>query len=229
MQVKVLSWNIWVDGRFEECKALLNRVDADVIGLQEVQDNDAERDVIGFLTTLGYRHVFAMTEHTRGGKTYRIGPALFTRLPLVNSGTFLVNDSDPRAVAWMDIEMNGKIAHVFNTHLVHTHQKESSAQEGEAVRLIEKLPTENTIVIGDFNATPESAVIRRMNEVLVNTDPSLSPTWSVYREGCHTCNPQAVLIRLDYIFASKDLKTNSPAVEDSKGSDHLPISVVVEV
>lgn len=229
MQVKVLSWNIWVDGKFEECKTLLNRINADVIGLQEVQDNDPERDVIGFLAELGYRHVFAMTEHTWGGKTYRIGPALFTRLPLVNSGTFLVNNSDPRAVAWMDIEMNGKTLRVFNVHLLHTHQKESTMQEGEAVRLIEKLPTGNAIVIGDFNATPESAVIRRMNEVLVNTDSSLSPTWSVYREGCHTCNPQAVSIRLDYIFASKDLKTHSPKVEDSKGSDHLPISVVVEV
>ncbi|MDZ4226986.1 MAG: hypothetical protein U1D26_00745, partial [Patescibacteria group bacterium] len=71
--------------------------------------------------------------------------------------------------------------------------------------------------------------IKRMGKALKDTDPSHAPTWSVYPEGCKVCNPQAIDVRLDYIFASRDLKTHSPKVESSKASDHLPISVTVGI
>lgn len=227
--MKILSWNIWVDGYFDQLKDFLQNIDADIIGLQEVQENDPERNIIGFLTELGYQHVFAMTEHSWGGKDYKIGPALFTKLPIVNRGIFLVNDEVKRAVAWMDIEAGSQLLHVFSVHLAHTHQEESKEQEKEATRLIEKLSSENVIVMGDFNATPESETIKKMKEIVIDTDPASNPTWSVYPEGCVTCNPQSIDTKLDYIFVSKDLKTHSFKVEQSKASDHLPISVVVEI
>ena len=83
--------------------------------------------------------------------------------------------------------------------------------------------------MGDFNATPESPVIKSIQKVLVDSDPSSTPTWSVYPEGCRICNPQKLDTCLDYIFTSIDLKTSSFKVEESKASDHLPISVVVEI
>ena len=83
--------------------------------------------------------------------------------------------------------------------------------------------------MGDFNATPESETIRKMSEVLVDTDPTSAPTWSVYPAGCLVCNPQAIDTRLDYIFTTPDIKTSSFKVEQSKGSDHLPISVIAEI
>lgn len=227
--MKVLSWNIWVDCNFDQLKEFLKAADADVISLQEVLDNDPERDVIGFLTGLGYQHVFAMTEHSWGGKDYRIGPALFTKLPIVNSETFLIDKKDERKAAHMELDIDGNTLHVFGTHLMHTHQKPSEQQEEEVAMLIKKLPQDHVIVMGDFNATPESATIQAMKKVLVDTDPSSTSTWSLYPEGCVTCQPQAVDTRLDYIFTSKDLKTNSFEVGDSKASDHLPISVNIEV
>lgn len=95
--------------------------------------------------------------------------------------------------------------------------------------MIKKLPADRVIVMGDFNATPESAAIQAMNKVLVDTDPTSAPTWSMRPEGCLTCNPQAIDIRLDYIFVSRDLKTHSFEVGHSQASDHLPISITVEV
>ena len=229
MKLKILSWNIWVDGHFDKIKDFLRTADADIIGLQEVKDDDPERDVIGFLTGLGYQHVFARTEQIWDGKVYRHGPAIFSKFPIARSERYLVDEKDQRAAACADVDVNGTILHIFSTHLVHTHQKPSEKQEAQASRLLEKVPAEHSIVMGDFNATPESKAIQKMKEVLVDTDPTSAPTWSVYPEGCEKCNPQVINTRLDYIFVSEDLKTHSFKVEESKGSDHVPISILVEV
>ena len=43
------------------------------------------------------------------------------------------------------------------------HQKQSDVQELQAENLVKILPKEKTIVMGDFNALPESATIREIN------------------------------------------------------------------
>jgi hypothetical protein len=66
--MKVVSSNIWIDGHLDEWQDFLRNANADIIGLQEVKDDDPERDVIGFLTERGYHHVFARTEQFWGRK-----------------------------------------------------------------------------------------------------------------------------------------------------------------
>ena len=53
MHLKILSWNIWINGYFEQITDFLEKADADIIGLQEVEADAPKRDVIGFLTKLG--------------------------------------------------------------------------------------------------------------------------------------------------------------------------------
>ena len=230
MKLKVLFWNIWVDGFLEKWKDFLQAADADIIGLQEVKSDDRARDIIGALTKLGYEHVFACTEQVWDGKTYRHGPAIFSKFPIVHSEKIQLEEGDDeRAAAYAQIDINGTTLHVFSTHLIHTHQQSSKKQEEQTNKLISKLSSGRVIVMGDFNATPESTSIRTMNKVLIDTDPAAAPTWSMYPEGCGKCNPQEVDTKLDYIFVSKDLKAHSFKVGQSDGSDHLPISVIVEI
>lgn len=229
MTLKVLSWNIWIDGYFDQVTDFLRTSNADIVGLQEVVSDDPKRGIIDFLEKLGYQHVFDPVEHTWGGKIYRDGPAIFSKYKILKSETYVLSQKDKRAAVKADIVVGAKTLHVFSTHLIHTHQKDSEEQNIQVSNLIKKLPTEHTILMGDFNATPESSAIKSMQKVLVNSDPSSTPTWSVYPEGCRICNPQKLDTCLDYIFTSKDLKTSSFKVEESKASDHLPISVVVEI
>lgn len=228
--MKILSWNIWVDCNFDQLKEFLQTSNADVMGLQEVKNDDPERNVISYLTGLGYKHFFARTEQVWDGKVYRHGPAIFSKFPIVHSEKIqLAEGDDERAAAYAQIDVNGNLLHIFSTHLIHTHQEPSSQQEAQTEKLIEKLPKENVIVMGDFNATSESESIQKMMKQLVDTNTEATPTWSVHPEGCHKCNPQVVDTRLDYIFVSKDLKVHSFEVGASKASDHLPISISVEV
>ncbi len=228
-KLKILSWNIWVDGKFDEITKFLKSADADIIGLQEVQADAPGRDIIRYLKDLGYQHVFAPIQKTWEGKTWNDGPAIFSKYKISKTETYILSKNDSRAAVRADIEIGDEILHVFSTHLIHTHQQQSSEQENQILNLLKSLLEQQTIVMGDFNATPESAGITMLKNVLVDSDPSSAPTWSAYPEGCLVCNPQAVDTRLDYIFTSKDIKTSSFKVGNSRGSDHLPISVMIEI
>ena len=227
MQIKILSWNIWYDGDFEEISKFLRAFDADIIGLQEIVPNDPARDTIGFLHKLGYTHVLTPVLNLEDGRT--MSNAIFSKYPIVNTEEHELSETDLRKAIKADIQIDDKTLHIFCTHLLHTHQKPSETQELQAKNLIKILATENMVVMGDFNATPESNAIKAISEVFINSDQKLTPTWCLYAEGCPTCNLNSIDIRLDYIFTSKDIKTSQPEVHQSKGSDHLPISVIIEV
>lgn len=229
MQIKILSWNIWIDGKFDQATKFLKTADADIIGLQEVLADDPGRDIISFLKGLDYKHAFAPIQKTWGRKIWNDGPAIFSRYKIVNTETYLLSKIKERAAIKADIQIGDKILHVFNTHLAHTHQQESEVQNEQAGNLIKTLSSELTVVMGDFNVTPDSKIIKKMRNLMIDSDYSGTPTWSVYPEGCLECNPQKIDTRLDYIFVSKDIKITSAKVENSKASDHLPISAIIKI
>jgi endonuclease/exonuclease/phosphatase family metal-dependent hydrolase len=229
MQMKILSWNIWIDSHFEQIKEFLKNSHADIIGLQEVREDDPSRETIKYLNSLGYKGIFAPVAKTWGGKIWNDGPAVFTKYEIISTKKYILSEEDSRAAAQADIKIGDKIIHVFSTHLTHTHQQDSATQLHQVEELLNQIPPENSVLMGDFNAIPESQTIQKMKETLIDTDLSNHPTWSVYPEGCITCNPQKIDIRLDYIFTTKDIKTHSYKVEESKGSDHLPISAIAEL
>ncbi len=235
MLVKILSWNIWFNGYFDEMTQFLKRGDFDVIGLQEVVENEKERDTIAFLAGLGYHHVFSpafMLE--KDGRI--VGNAIFSKYEIVRHAIHELPSAAPntfrtenRSAVSADINVGGTTLHVRCTHLLHTHQQTSEIQAMQVTNLMKVLPQDHTIVMGDFNATPESPIIQKMSAAFINTDPSFAPTWGQYPEGCNVCKPQSIDTRLDYIFTSKDIVIHSPIVETSRASDHLPISVMVEL
>jgi endonuclease/exonuclease/phosphatase family metal-dependent hydrolase len=231
MRLKLLSWNIWCDGHFDDIKQFLLSADADILCLQEVLPRSKTIPVVELLTARGYVHAYgaAMEITLSSGENEEMGNAVFSKYPIIRSTVHTLSDEDRRVAVQTDIDIAGDIVHVFSTHLVHSHQKPSSVQELQAENLLKLVPQERSLVAGDFNATPESAAIQLMKAAFADTGTDSEPTWSVYPEGCSVCLPQMIDTRLDYIFASRDLKTSSPKVGSSKGSDHLPISVIVEL
>ena len=228
MELKIISWNIWDEGHFDEIAQFLKSSEADIVGLQEVLPFSKSIPIIEFLTSLGYEHVYAPARLSSGEKE-EMGNAVFSKYPIVSSAVHVLSEENKRIAVQADIAVEGKIVHVFSVHLLHTHQQPSSTQELQAENLLKVLPQEKVIVMGDFNATPESIALQKMHSVLTDTDTTSAPTWSVYPEGCPVCNPQKIDTRLDYIFTSPDVQTITSKIESSKGSDHLPISATVEV
>lgn len=229
MKIKVLSWNIWVDGYFDEITSFIKDSNANIVCLQEVKDSDPKRDIIGYLENLGYSYVFASTLQTWDGEKYKQGPAVFSKYAIKNSRTYMLSEENVRMAVRADINIGTQTLHVFSTHLIHTHQKPSEIQEAQARNLIELIPDKKSILAGDFNASPESEAIKLLKDVLVDTDKTSSPTWSVYKAGCELCNLDKITTRLDYIFTTKDINSGSFEVGQPRGSDHLPISVTIKI
>jgi endonuclease/exonuclease/phosphatase family metal-dependent hydrolase len=229
MRIRVLSWNIWIHGYFDKIADFLQASNADIIGLQEVLDSDPERDVIGYLNKLGYHHTFAPMKKRRDRKSWNDGPAIFSKCKFLNTQIYKLSNTDRRVAVKTDVQIGNKTLHVFCTHLTHTHQKQTAEQNLQIENLLKLLPREKTILMGDFNATPQSSVIQSMKKIFTNTDPDNNPTWSLYAEGCPKCKLDKINMRLDYIFVSPDMKVKESRVGDSKGSDHLPILADIEI
>jgi len=227
MQLKILSWNIWYDGHFDIISKFLSESDADIVGLQEVVPNDPKRNIIGFMEKLGYQYIVAPVLTIRDGRI--MSNAIFSKYPIISSETYSLSEEKSRNALRTSIKIGDKTLHVFCTHLLHTHQQPSEIQELQVENLIKVLPKEKIILMGDFNATPESNSFKKINKILVNTDSTNKPTWSVYPEGCSECKLRGLDVRLDYIFTTSDIKLKKSEVYQSKGSDHLPISVVVGI
>lgn len=229
MQLKILSWNIWIDCNFDQVTEFLKSSNADIVGLQEIVENDPKRDIIKALSKLGYQHAFAPVKKVWGNKTWSDGPAIFSKYNILENKKYTLSKTDSRVAVRAIIQAENKILYIFNTHLIHTHQQQSDVQDEQVDNLIKLLPQKQAIVMGDFNATPDSSVINKMRKILTDSDPNSAPTWSVYPEGCVICNPSDINIRLDYIFITPDIKILSSKVELSRASDHLPISAIIKV
>lgn len=78
-----------------------------------------------------------------------------------------------------------------------------------------------------------------MHSILVSLGGLSKPLFESEPEGSHPSEsktsqvnilkPQGLLYRLDYVFTSYDIKTSSFKVEKTKGSDHLPVSTIIEI
>lgn len=227
MSLKILSWNIWYDNDFKQVSDFLASTDADIIGLQEIVPNEPARDTASFLRKLGYYEIIAPAKTLTDGRL--MSNAVFSKFPIVSTKTHVLSSIESRNAVQANINVNGTVLHVFSTHLLHTHQTDSEIQLEQTDALLKSLPTENTIVMGDFNALPKSLVIQKINtalsgniEQIHTVDPALFD--------CTVCEPSIYsTLRLDYIFTTPDLKTSDFTIEDSEGSDHLAISTMVEL
>lgn len=229
MKLKVLSWNIWVNSYYNHVRDFLIKSNADIIGLQEVSGNDSTRNTVKLLTDLGFSNIFAPQPRPWAKNNREDGPAIFTKHKIISSKKYVLSKEYGVGVVQADIKINDKPIHVFSTHLSHDHQSASTIQVDQVNKLLKLIPKTNSILMGDFNALPSSKTIKLVSNTFLNTDQGNKPTWSVYPQGCEVCNPQKVDIRLDYIFTSNNIKTLSFKVEQSKGSDHLPISTTLEI
>ncbi len=231
MDIKLISWNIWRGVYLPAVTDFLKSSNADIIALQEVEETDEYVNTASTLAdSLDYEYVYArsMAYEIDGIMRY-FGNAILSKHHIAGSRSHALSEEQTRTAMQADIAVNDSVLHAVSAHLIHSHQQPSLIQEQQMKNLVSAVPKENTVIMGDFNSLPESRAIEYMKHAFTDTDDSHVPTWCLYPEGCEQCRIDQVLWKLDYIFVSPAMKSHNFMAGESKGSDHLPISVILAV
>lgn len=231
-RLKVLCYNLRFGelASLEELATFIKEQNPDVVALQEVdcrtyRDRTPQQHGKDFATELGYRTglltAYGKTIPHAGGY---YGIAILSKYPLAKVERIYlpktVNGKEQRAVLVADVEYSeGKYFTFASTHLDYTNTEERQVQVKKLNEVLLTRPYP-VIVAGDFNARPDSKEISEgMN------------AWKVISNLESTVPASEPKSTIDYIFCyPKDKWAEVEAVTYRVGlSDHLPISVVVEL
>ncbi len=222
---RVATLNIWNRfGPWEEraraIRSALGALSADVIGLQEVlRSTDGDRlDQAAVLTSgLGYNVAWGIASENHG---FPVGNAILSRWPILRSSVHPLPDGgsdESRSMVFAELDSPfGKIP-FFVTHLNwklnHGHVRQ--LQVRFIAELVHELaPVEGfpPVLVGDFNAEPDSDEIRFLRGLTALGGPSVyfADAFGVSGDGSAGItfarrNPFAAMVRepdrrLDYIF-----------------------------
>lgn len=232
MRLRILSYNIHGcigRGRKEDAEAVLEvirRADADIVALQEVQDDDdAARSFLNALDRLGYAAVIHGPTMRKPGGHY--GNVLMTRHPVVSEQRLDISypGKEPRGAIRARVSIGGMGVEILATHL-GLGIRERRAQLRMLADALPDWETEAADVVrigmGDFNEWMPGARSRRLlgrlfgHSPKVATFPAAFPLIALDR--IHV-RPRAALA---FIGAFRGAGASS-------ASDHLPLLAEVRL
>ncbi|HUT20900.1 MAG TPA: endonuclease/exonuclease/phosphatase family protein [Anaerolineae bacterium] len=200
-----------VDGQL----ALLRRIDADVIGLQESDTNRAaggNGDAVRYLADRLEMYSYYGPKTVPG----TFGVALLSRYPIEQARTFyMYSAGEQTATIAARVRVGEESYNVYVTHLGN----EGPIVQQEAV--LEEIASGNVILVGDFNFRPDTPQYRLTTDVL---DDAWALKWpqGVDDEGRQF--PQ----RIDHVFVSPGTNVIAARYYTEPESDHPALAVEIE-
>jgi endonuclease/exonuclease/phosphatase family metal-dependent hydrolase len=226
-RLRVLTLNIWNrQGPWEERLRLIRReleaLSPDVVGLQEVLHHDStpEDQAQEIARGLGYHVAYAPAWHIGGGLHF--GNAILSRFPVVQAESFplpVESEDQSRSLLYAALDAPCGRVPVFNTHLswqLHFGFLRERQVVFIAERVRELAPVDRgfpPIVMGDFNAVPDSDEIRYLKGLTSRLGRSVyfadcfaaagdgSPGYTFARSNPYALQAGEPDRRLDYIFS----------------------------
>lgn len=227
--LRVMTYNIHhaegLDGRLDvpRIAQLIRDARADLVGLQEVDrgcERTQKRDLAAELAQLtGLTARFDRNIPHQGGE---YGTTVLTRFPIKRARHTLLKSfagGEQRGVQQLVLDVHGREILFLNTHLDQRRdpaEREHSATELRAI--VAEAGALPVILVGDFNAPPTAAAIKRVGEFLTDSWPLVN------REPGYTIPAQKPAKRIDYVWVTPDSLTPvTMTVLASEASDHRPV------
>ncbi len=245
MQLKVLQWNIWGREKVENVLKLVKRINPDILCFQELMIGSVYnngRDVAKIISEkTNFEYNFALA-HKAVDDGRILGNGIFSKFKIIENSNFFIADpknsndysSQGRSCAVSKIFINSeKDITIATAHSSYNNKfVENEAKLKEIKRLVNffKNNANKLIFTGDLNITPNSESIRRIEKHLVHCGPDYQkPTWTTKPFLYKGFEEDKLRWRLDYAFATKDIKIVNSKIIKTQYSDHLPILVEIEI
>ncbi|NGQ94090.1 metal-dependent hydrolase [Brevibacillus sp. SYP-B805] len=216
--LRVVSYNIhggkdlfWRN-RLDEMAETLSALDADIIGLQEVHQNERFGYQADYLAERLQAHYAYAPSVKIGRGAY--GNMLLTRLPLIHSSSQLLQSKkEPRSLLRAAVKWEEKRVNVWVTHC-SLDRKSRFSQWRFLADAISPRCHEPLILLGDFNS-PAVSFAPHLRDCARETN----------RHQLSTLVPFAK--RVDFVFASAAWEVAEYKVVHVRWSDHYPVLVTL--
>ncbi len=244
VDLRVVSYNVHTgigsDGRLDLARTAqaLDAMDADVIGLQEVDVHWAARsewrnqarDLAKALDMrVFFAPIYSFDPPEPGLPRREYGLAVLTSLPVMHTENHDITrlstqGSDPLpeptpGFAEVVVNAKGAVVHVYVTHLDYRADPAVRAmQVDDTLAILDDDPKgAQQVLVGDFNAPPDA--------------PELAPLWSELLDSWDVAGSGSGLTfpaieatkRIDYVTHSTNIHTRAADVVPTQASDHLPV------
>jgi endonuclease/exonuclease/phosphatase family metal-dependent hydrolase len=245
MKLSVLQWNVWFDEAADNIVQLVREINADIVCLQELTTDSVinpDRDIPAEIESLGYDGLYTPTFERTGEKHISRGNGIFSKFPIAASRQIYVQREDPkfqdyrmenRTYSEVKLDINSTGLTVGTTHLSYIPKFTITNEKRKEVdKLVDAIGVNNNrfILAGDFNSMPDSYTIEQLSQILKSAGPDFSEaTWTTKPFDYGEFKGDALDWRLDYVFATPDIKVLNSRIVQTKISDHLPILIEIEI
>jgi endonuclease/exonuclease/phosphatase family metal-dependent hydrolase len=245
MKLSVLQWNVWYQEKADNILRFLQETDADILCLQELTQESFINPGCNLpkeIELLGYYSHYKVALNTVGKFNRQLGNGIFSKFPVVSSEVFYTQhasdnliDPEDRLCLTATLNVNSVHLTVGTVHLSWTHAPEYRnlpSKKAETDRFCEFIKSydQKFILTGDFNAPAGSYTIQVFDKLLKPAGPDYSQTtWTTKVRDLGFIKFTDRLWRLDYVYATPDVKIVSSRILDTEYSDHLPILVELEI
>lgn len=244
VELRVVSFNmhtgIGADGRLdlERTARVLDDLDADVIGLEEVdvrwstrsEWRDQARELAAALDMrVFFAPIYSLDPAEAGSPRREYGLAVLTDLPVVHTENHQITrlstqgaDPEPAPAPGFPevvVEAGGARVHVYATHLDYrANPSVRRAQVADMLAILDAAPEgAQQVLVGDFNAPPGARELAPLWSRLVDA-------WAATGQGSGYTFPATEPVkRIDYVTHSPNIRTLRTEVLDTPASDHLPV------
>ena len=244
MKLRILQWNVWFQESAQRILDTLQDIDADVICLQELTRHSMTNpgvDIPDLIAQLGY-HAYYQPTIERAEIT--MGNAIFSKFPIMSKRATFVQHEDLTSLNFftenrifieIDIQTPTGIYTFGTIHLSDAFDEATfRAKNIEAEKFYQAIQskTKRFIMAGDLNVTPDAPLVQNLQHVFQNIDPALTqPSWTFKYTQDHSNARSADQpdMRMDYIFATHDVKLISTEFITTDVSDHTPILTTISL
>lgn len=227
--MKILSFNVknfMHSKQLEEVADLLKLLDADVVGLQEVDRNTArsgkvdQPEEVARLAGYSY-YAFGKNIDFQGGE---YGNLVLSKYPILSAETVFYQAVEPkdhnRSYLRCELDLGDKILYFYNTHL--TLQKNGEAEQ-EVLEVTRRMcQDEPAVLVGDFNLAAETvAVLAEPRFQVLNGGEGFDTQWTFPVGNAN--------VSIDNMVVSRTIKAEGVRVYRGTLSDHDPIYTHLEL